>query len=224
MPLRAPIRVDDYRGHVQTSAPAVEPVTAAELRTFLRETATGLPDSDAEAFITEAREYAEEMSGLALITQSWRLAIDRWPSGREPWWDGVREWSIGELYGSRYASDVRLPRYPLQSVDTVTVYAEDGTSALVTIADVFDVDTYRKPGRITLQRGATWPIALRANNAIEIVYTAGYGDAAADVPAALRSAIKRMAGHLHTDRGDCPSAASAVGVDGLLSAYTVRGI
>ena len=51
MALRSQPRLTQYRGNVLTSAPAVEPVTAAELRTFLRETATGLPDTEANDFI-----------------------------------------------------------------------------------------------------------------------------------------------------------------------------
>lgn len=221
MALRPAISHYQRRGHVLTSSPAVEPVTAAELRTLLNESVSGLPDSEAEAFIVEAREWIEETTALALITQSWRLALDQWPAHDEPWWDGVRQGSIADLHGSRKYSDLDLPRFPLQAVDSVTVYDESSTSASVTIADTFDVDTYRKPGRLTLKRGATWPVALRANNAIEIVYTAGYGDAASDVPAALRSAVKRMAAWLYTNRGDCQEAAEAVSAMKLLSAYRV---
>lgn len=224
MALRSPVKMYQHRGHVITSQPATEPVTAAELRTLMNETTGGLPDSEADDFIAEARQYIEEVTGLAFITQSWRLALDHWPTQNDPWWDGVRQGSITELYGGKYAGHVYLPRYPLQSVDTVTVYDEGGTSTAVTIGDVFDVDTYGEPGRMTLQRGATWPVALRANNAIEIVYTAGYGNAASDVPAALKGGIKRMAGHLYTHRGDgcgCEEAASATGVDKLIAAYKV---
>lgn len=221
MALRSPMSLYQYRGHVQTSAPAVEPVTADELRTLLNETATGLPDAEANGFIAEAREWIEEMTGLAIITQSWKLALDRWPSHAEPWWDGVRQGSISELYGAEGWADVDLPRFPLQAVDTVTVYDEDSNSTAVTIASTFDVDTYRKPGRITLQRGASWPVALRASNAIQIDYTAGYGDAATDAPAALRAAIKRMAAWLYTNRGDCNEAAEATSAKTLLRAYMV---
>jgi len=167
MALRAPVMIYQPRGHVQTSAPAVEPVTAAQLQTFLRESATGLPDAEADDFIAQAREEIEQLTGLALITQSWRMAIDRWPtSGREDWWDGWRQGAIADLHSGRASMDLPLPRYPLQSVDSVTVYDEDGNATAVTIASTFDIDTYQHPGRLTLQSGATWPVALRANNAI----------------------------------------------------------
>ena len=224
MALRAPVRLYQDRGHVLTSAPSVEPVTADELREKLRETSSQLGDTEANELIATAREYAEKQTGLALITQSWRMAIDRWPSAREPWWDGVRDGSITELYGPQSASDLHFPRYPLQSVDNVTVYDEDTNSPAVTIANVFDVDTYSEPGRMTLKRGATWPVALRANNAIEIVYTAGYGDAATDVPAPLKRAVKTTAAYMYANRGDgcgCDVAAIESGAQAILNGYKV---
>ncbi len=209
MALRNPVDLYQHRGNVLTSAPAVEPVTAAELRTLLRESATGLPDAEANDFIAQARQEIEDLTGLALITQSWRLTIDRWPTAREPWWDGVRQGSINDLHGPAHMSSLHLPRYPLQSVTSVTVYDEDSNSTAVTVASTFDVDTAQRPGRITLQSGATWPIATRANNAIEVVYVAGYGDAASDVPAPLVRAVRQMAAYLYAHRGDGCSVADA---------------
>lgn len=224
MSLRPAIQLHQQRGHVQTSAPAVEPVTAADLRTYLRETDTGLPDAEANAFIAEARELIEEATGLALITQSWRLALDYWPGRvRGDWWDGVREGSVADFYGGM--GDVTLPRYPLQTVDGITVYDTGGSSTAVTVADVFDVDIYRKPGRIGLKFGATWPVAIRPTNAVEIVYTAGYGDAASDVPAGLKRAVKQLAAKLYTARGDdCDTGDLLAGVSQIINQYAVKRI
>ena len=79
---------------------------------------------------------------------------------------------------------------------------------------------------MTLKSGATWPVALRANNAIEISYTSGYGDAAADVPAPVKRAVKQMAAYLYQNRGDgCGCDASEAfndsGAASLFSAYKV---
>lgn len=225
MALRPKMELHQYRGHVRTVAPAVEPVSAAQLRSFLSETVDGLPDGEADALIKEARELIEEMTGIALNTQTWRMAIDRWPGGRELWWDGVRQGAISELHGPRSYSDLRLPRYPLQSVDAVTVYDEASNSTSVVVANVFDVDVYQKPGRMALKTGATWPIALREINAIEIDYIAGYGDLAADVPAGLVRAVKQVAAYLHTHKGDDCQIDDALGAArSLLAAYEVREI
>jgi uncharacterized phiE125 gp8 family phage protein len=203
MALASPVSLNQNYGNVITSAPATEPVTAAELRDHLRESATGLPDSEANDLIAEARQFIEDHCGIAMITQSWRMAFDRWPGRKnEPWWDGVREGHINMLYGPENFSDIHLPRFPLASVDTVNVYDEDGTATAVTVATTFDIDTYQRPGRMSLKRGATWPTAQRANNAIEVNYTAGYGASASDVPAPLKRAVKQLAAYLYQNRGD----------------------
>lgn len=201
MSLRASVPLYQHRGSVIVTAPASEPVTASELRTHLRADSTELPDAEANALITDARSEIEMMTGLAFITQTWRLALDRWPAGGEAWWDGVREGSIHDLYGPNTLRSVNLPRWPLASITSVTVYDEASTSTAVTVANVFDVDTYSIPGRLTIKRGAVWPVALRASNAIEIVYVAGY-TSAANVPAPMKRAVKQLAAYLYAHRGD----------------------
>jgi uncharacterized phiE125 gp8 family phage protein len=221
MSLRASVPLYQFRGSVLTVAPATEPVTAAELRTHLRTDATELPDAEANALITDARTEIENMTGLAFISQSWRLSIDRWPAGGEAWWDGVREMSITELYNSNTLQSLVLPRWPLVSITSVTVYDEDSNASTVTVNDVFDVDTYQTPGRITLKRGQTWPVALRANDAIQVIYVAGYANAAA-VPSTMKRAVKQLAAFLYSHRGDdCDpkDAYDASGAAGIMAQY-----
>ena len=63
------------------AGPAVEPVTLAKMRAYLR------LDDDAEddlvaALIKAARLVVEAAAGRQLVEQSWRLTLDRWPCGR----------------------------------------------------------------------------------------------------------------------------------------------
>ena len=63
------------------AGPAVEPVTLAEMRAYLR------LDDEAEdglvsALIGAARLLVEAASGRILVEQSWRLVLDRWPRSR----------------------------------------------------------------------------------------------------------------------------------------------
>lgn len=200
MSLRQPISIATPRGHVMTAAPAVEPVAPFTLRQYLRETDEGLPEDEAVSLIEVARQWIEEQTGIAMVSQSWRLSLDRWPNGAEPWWDGVRQGSITELRGN--PGWVTLPKWPLQSITSVTVYDEAGTSTAVTVASVFDVDTYQHPGRISVKSGQVWPIAERDINAIQIIYVAGYGAAASAVPATMKRAVMQLAAYLHQHRGD----------------------
>lgn len=220
MSIRPAIQQYQQRGSVLVTAPTIEPVNLATMRTHLR-----LDDSDTredtyiQQLISEARQEIEDAAGIALLQQTWRLTVDRWPGIREQWWEGTLEAHINILHGS-YGWLV-LPRYPLLSVDSVTVYDEDGTATSVTVSNVFDVDTEQQPGRLALKSGQTWPVALRPTNAIEIEYKAGYGTSANDVPLPLRRAIRNLVAHFYQHRGDCESnqAMSQSGADKLVSQY-----
>jgi hypothetical protein len=199
MSLRHANMISYYRGSVIEVYPSVEPVTLSEVKALLVIDGSG-DDALLTDMIEESREFIEHIAGLAMITQQWRLSLDRWPMTPSPWWDGVQQMAISELTGQN--ASLQIPVWPLQTVNVVTVFDSAGTGASVTIADVFDVDTYQHPGRLSLKYGATWPIALRDTNAIQIEYTAGYGATAADVPGPLKRAIKTIVGYMYSHRGD----------------------
>lgn len=215
MSLRPSFNLYQDRGSRITTNPESEPVSLMEMKRYLRidDNSDDIVLSDQ---IMEARRFIEDQIGLAFISQSWRLALDQWPAGGEAWWDGVREMSITELYRSNVLQSVTLPRWPLVSITSVTTYDEDSNATAITVANVFDVDTYRTPGRITLKRGQTWPVALRANNAIEIVYVAGYANAAA-VPMTMKRAVRQLAAFMYNHRGDDCDASQAFADSGAAS-------
>jgi hypothetical protein len=198
--LRPPIHLQQYRGHVLTVPPATEPVSLSEVKAQLVIDGTA-DDALLTGFIAEARQEIEDVTGLALITQTWRLSLDHWPHGQGDWWDGVRQGAIADIYANGAPAWVQMPRYPLASIVSVTAFDEAGNGTVITVPDVFDVDTYQQPGRMALKRGQTWPIALRTINAIQIDYTAGYGNAAA-VPGPIKRAIRNMVAHMYSHRGD----------------------
>jgi uncharacterized phiE125 gp8 family phage protein len=161
--------------------PTVEPVTLAQAKAHLK---VDTADDDAliTALIAAARARTEWHTGRALVTQSWMLYLDRWPS------DGI----------------VEIPLPPLQTVTSLTAYARDG-SALVIDAAHYVVDFASAPGRLVLKPDYAPPTDLRAANAIALAFTAGYGDAAADVPAMLKQAILEIVAFLYENRGEAPA-------------------
>lgn len=203
MAIRQTVRVNYPRANRLVTAPTTEAIEPSDLRVHLGVEEAALSDSAASQLIKEARDMIETHLNCALLTQSWQLTMDGWPRGQGPWWDGVRQGHVSMLDAPAHLVDVEIPRWPLQSITSVTVYDAAGNSTAVTVADTFDVDTQSIPARITLKVGATWPVALRANNAIEIVYEAGYGDLATDVPFAFVRAVKNLAAALFANRGDC---------------------
>ena len=218
MALRTPIARTAYTGLQRISGPSSEPVSLAELKAQL-----GLDESssadDPRLFLlaTAAREMVEQYTGLALMTQQWRITLDRWPGARAAWWDGVQQGALSELEGAGPPAWVILPRYPLVSVDAVRVYDEADNVATVSVAQTFVVDTQQQPGRMVLRNGATWPVALRVVNGIEIDFTSGY----TQVPASLKLAVLQVASYLYGHPGDCTAEHAILhsGAQALLGAY-----
>ena len=221
MALRQTTQLTQNRGNRRTVAPTIEPITLSELKTHLR-IVSDAEDLYLSSLIQEAVEEIEDATGLAILTQSWKLTLDRWPVNSEKWWDGEREGHINEIYAGGKNADVQLPRYPLITVDSVTVYDDAGTSAAVVIADTFDVDTSFIRGRLSLKSGSVWPVALRANAAIEIVYTAGHGATTVEVPSPIKRAVRQLAAYMYAHRGDgcdVKDAYTASGAGSILSRY-----
>ncbi|HWA91813.1 MAG TPA: head-tail connector protein [Rhizomicrobium sp.] len=104
---------------------------------------------------------------------------------------------------------VDIPLPPLVAVSAVTAYARDDTPNALTpvLVDL--------PGSRVLLDPVT---DLRCANALAIAFDAGYGDAAEDVPAALRAAILAIVAELYVHRGDGPAELSGT-AQALLAPY-----
>jgi len=180
---------------VRTTEPASEPVTVSDVKAQLR-----LSGSDDDALLTAlisvARMACEEYTRRALITQGWTLWLDAFPADDTQWWDGVQESPV-TLTTKRH---IHLPRPPLISVTSISVYDDDDTATLFDDANYF-VDTASSPGRVALRNNAAWPVPVRPYHGIEIVYVAGYGDATA-VPQALKQGMLAHIAFLYEQRGD----------------------
>lgn len=137
-------------------------------------------------YISAARQWIEDYTNRALITQTWRYTMDGPPA---------------------CAASILLPRAPLVSVTTITSYNASDVAAVM-LNTTYYVDLVREPGRIYLNDGIAWPSDLRYFDALVVEYVAGYGDAEDDVPLQLRQAICLLAAQWYSDReaGDVPPA------------------
>lgn len=159
------------------TAPAAEPLTMTETKLHLR---VDIADDDTliSALITAAREYAEQVTRRALITQTLRYSLDGWP-------DGDR---------------IALPMPPLQSVNSI-VYTDDESTEATLSTDDYLVDSEGIMGQVVLKSTASWPsTTLRDVNGVQITYVAGYGDAGSDVPQPILQAMLLMIGHWYENR------------------------
>jgi uncharacterized phiE125 gp8 family phage protein len=154
--------------------PAIEPVSLAEAKAFLRVEHDDDDDIIA-ALIAGARIFAEAQTRRALIVQSWRLCLDTWPaSGR-----------------------IEVRPAPLRSLTAARVYVDDEDSEPV------DVDGFVEDTAGSALIFPPWAMRQPGRSAagIELDVSAGYGAAAIDVPEPLRQAIRLLAAHWYENRG-----------------------
>lgn len=182
--------------------PAVEPLVIGDVREALR-----ISDTDEvpllERYITGARQQVENDTQRKLVTQTWDVAIDAWPCGDVP---------------------LCLPIGPIQSVTSITAYAEDGTSSTWSTA-AYSVDVASTPPRVYLKSGQSWPSDNRRHVAGVIRVVAGYGDTAASVPMALRQAMEYLVAHRFENREPVVVGTNAlplpIGYEDLIEPYWV---
>ena len=157
----------------RTAAPAVEPVTLVEAKSHLRVTGTE-EDALIAGLIASAREEVEQATGLALITQDWRLYLDEWPAS------GI----------------VRLRKHPVQQVHSVTTYDAAG-NPVTEIPAPDRLDRATRSARFCPDMTTT----SRATNGIEINFRAGFGDTGVEVPDSLKRAILLLVAFWFENRG-----------------------
>lgn len=143
------------------------------------------------ALITAARRRLEHQTGRALIQQTWRLSLDRFPGYR------MRAWPTG-------FQPIVLPRPPLiiNGVLSPVVKYIDGNNVQQTLVLNTDyiADTNREPAEINLAVGKAWPGTQRISSAVTVDYSAGYGPDASTVPQEFKLAIKLSIANWYENR------------------------
>lgn len=190
----------------QTIAPAAEPLTLKEAKAHLRIDTTH-EDEKINGLIQAARIMAESYTQRQLITATYTMKINDFPSGE------------GAIY---------LPRTPIGSVSSIQyIDANIDTQTLGT--DVYEVLSDDTSASIVLKPGALWPNAqFEKYEAVTITFTAGYGSASTDVPQTVRSAMCLIIGNLFENREEAVigtiSSSLPMGVRTLLDTVSVRGV
>lgn len=158
---------------VRITAPATEPVTLAEAKMHCRVDGT---DEDAliSALIIMAREQAEFKTGRSLITQTWELVLDAFPS--------------------RFT----LRNAPIQSITSVKYLDSTGVEQTLSSGDYL-LDKDSEPGHVSLAYGKNWPVVYPVSNAVRVRFVAGYGNAS-NVPQSIKSWMLLTIGSLYAQR------------------------
>jgi len=162
----------------ESVAPAAEPFTAAEAKLHLRVDSSD-DDTYISALIKAARKKLEADTGRALITQTWKLILDRFPDSDD--------------------EAILMPKAPLQSVSSITYVDTDGVTQTWDSSE-YRVDTDSVPGRITPAYNQSWPTTRSVTGAVTITFVAGYGNSSQNIPDDLRHAMRLLIGHWYENR------------------------
>lgn len=157
-----------------TTEPTIEPVTLAEAKLNLRETETAQDDVITE-LIKTARQWCEAYENTKYITQT-----------------------ITQVYDVlREQMDLAVGK--AQSVTSIKYQDQDNSQQTLS-SSLYALDSYSTPPCVYAVYNATYPSSLTYRNSVEIIYVAGYGDTAADVPERIKQAIKLILNHLYEHR------------------------
>ncbi len=156
--------------------PAVKAITLESVRLNLR-----LDHIDEDDLLNDlidmATEISQTITSRQFITATYRWYLDNWPE------EGI----------------LRPPLPPLQSVSSIKFQDIDGNQQTIDAAD-YEVDNKKQPGRIRPVPNFGWPSLDDVFNPIVVEYICGFGDAASDVLASIRQALKLIVNHLYENR------------------------
>lgn len=189
------------------TAPSAEPLTLAEAKAHLRLDVSD-EDSLVTALIQGAREWTENYCRRSWVRRTLELRLDCFPAL------------------------IKLPRGPVSSLVGITYTDQNGQEATVAPA-TYQADLYSTPPRIMTVLGAVWPVPkVGAINAVVVEYVAGYApgdtsptDHAANVPAAVKAAMKLLIGGWYQNREHivtAPPSEVPFAVRSLLAPFEIR--
>lgn len=189
------------RGLKLTTTPAGEPVTLADMKAHLR-VDLSVEDAYIQALVTTARVYLERLTGYQMVEATYEWSLPSFPGvpmdALEP------EWHWAMVAHHRKAA-LRLPRHPLQQINSIDYTAADGTTQSFTD---FQEQADTVPPLVAPAPDKHWPDTRRHDlRAVTISFTAGNApgggsppDYGADVPPPLKHAVTLLAADWFNNR------------------------
>lgn len=163
-----------------TTQPSAEPVAIEDVQDHLS-VARGQDTIQISGMLASARIEFEDLTWRKLINQTLTMTLDRFPPG-----------------------DIILPFAPLSTVTSIQ-YVDDTGVVQTWAASNYNVDSNSEPGRIERSFGNIYPSTRVQNNAVTIIYTAGYGSEPTDVPEDIRHMLMMRVGEMYQNRETSPT-------------------
>ena len=197
-------------GRVQVKTAGALPLSAADMRRRLRlepVLEADLEDAQLDATLAEmvaagaSRIEGPDGAGLALMAQTWTLALDEW------------------------AASISLPGWPVTGVSEIRFIDPEGVEQVLDHGAIFRLIAGVYPSRLARLPSASFPPVMSGGGVIEIDYNLGRA-AADDVDPGLITALALLAGHYFENR-EATAAANVrelpLGVEPILKRFA-RGV
>lgn len=191
------IAMNNLRLHTPANAPAV---SLEEARLHLRVDQTD-EDTLIEALVGAATAEAEHIMMRAVMPQKWQLSLSAFPGSVN--FEQLGPYSAPSGVVMRgvegFPGAIPLTRPTVSAVDSVTYTDQEGDlvtldSSAYSLAKASDYQAMLLPAYGTL-----WPVARLQPEAVQVVFTCGYANAAA-VPEPIKAWIKLRVGALFESR------------------------
>ena len=165
-------------GLTQTTPPEVEPVSLAEAKTHMRIDGTD-DDTYINSLITMAREVVENYQNRQLIDATWTATYTRFPESDD--------------------TAFILPYPPLSSITSIEYVDTDGDTQTWESSN-YDVFIGDLRGEVRPGFDKSYPNTREHQEAVTIVFVAGYGEAATRVPMSARQSMLLLISQFYEHR------------------------
>lgn len=174
-----------YVSEALIEPPTSEPIELDEVKKHIRFTPTS-EDTLIETYISMARQYFEEYTGLQLMPAVWEQRLNQYPSGV----------NVGD-------DVIELRRSPV--IEIVSITHDDGSPEQEVDAADYALDIQHAPQRSTVRPVSAWPSSDGSLGSVRIRYRAGYsteGSPTNDVPALIKGVLYLLVGYFHQFRSE----------------------
>ncbi|MEL6661130.1 MAG: head-tail connector protein [Bacteroidota bacterium] len=168
-----------------TNPPQVEPVSLDDAKNHLK-VDFSTDDTLIEVLITAAREVAEDYTNQKFITQTIEETFNSFPSSTPL---------------SPYC-ELQLAFGPLIQVVSIRSLNSEGTYDEAIDQENYTASDTITPPVVIPKLDYSWPTTVDHPEAVKVVYHAGFGAAATDVPKGIKQAMLLMIGYWYENRID----------------------
>ena len=172
--------------------PDIEPLVVTDVKPYLRldDINDATEDIYIDSLITAAREYCEEYQHRAYITQTWELALQKFP---------IEE--TDSLNNEVNSSIIEIPKGKLQTINSFNYKDSAGNVTVMEPEIDYVVSNRGILGRVCPPFGKIFPVCLLYPvDPIVLQFTCGYGDTVEKIPTRIKQAMLLLISHWYNNR------------------------